>query len=175
MILHTNKIEAYIGVGSNLNDPVQQVLAAKQVLQGLPETDLTKFSSLYASSPMGPQDQPDYINAVALLKTTLSAHQLLEQLQAIETQQGRVRKQHWGARTLDLDILLYGNQQINTPDLVIPHAGIAERAFVLFPLHDIASRLEIPGHGKLIDLFSACPANRIQKLVGLEARALRVS
>jgi 2-amino-4-hydroxy-6-hydroxymethyldihydropteridine diphosphokinase len=159
-----NKIEAFVGVGSNLNQPVQQVLNAKQLLQQLPETDLIKFSTLYVSSPMGPQDQPDYVNAVAMLKTTLSAHQLLEHLQAIETQQGRVRKQHWGARTLDLDILLYGDQQINTADLVIPHAGITQRAFVLYPLQEIASELGIPGHGKLSELFNACPANGIQKL-----------
>jgi 2-amino-4-hydroxy-6-hydroxymethyldihydropteridine diphosphokinase len=159
-----NKIEVYIGVGSNLDQPVQQVLDAKQALQQLPETDLIKFSTLYVSSPMGPQDQPNYVNAVAMLQTTLSAHQLLEHLQAIETQQGRVRKQHWGARTLDLDILLYGDQQINTADLVIPHTGITERAFVLYPLQEIAPELDIPGHGKLSELFNACPANGIQKL-----------
>ncbi len=165
-----NKIEAYIGVGSNLDQPVQQVLDAKQALQQLSETDLIKFSTLYVSSPMGPQDQPDYINAVAELKTTLSAHQLLERLQAIETQQGRVRKQHWGARTLDLDILLYGDQQINTADLVIPHIGITQRAFVLFPLQEIAPEVDIPGYGKLSELFNACPANEIRKL---ETHALR--
>jgi len=159
-----NKVEAYVGVGSNLDQPVQQVLNAKQLLQQLPETDVIEFSTLYVSSPMGPQDQPDYVNAVAMLKTTLSAHQLLEHLQAIETQQGRVRKRHWGARTLDLDILLYGDQQINTADLVIPHAGIIQRAFVLYPLHEIASELDIPGHGKLSKLINACPANGIQQL-----------
>jgi 2-amino-4-hydroxy-6-hydroxymethyldihydropteridine diphosphokinase len=168
-----NKIEVYIGVGSNLDQPVQQVLDAKQALQQLPETDLIKFSTLYVSSPMGPQDQPNYVNAVAMLQTTLSAHQLLEHLQAIETQQGRVRKHHWGARTLDLDILLYGDQQINTADLVIPHAGITQRAFVLYPLQEIASKLDIPGHGKLAGLLNACSANGIRKLP--ETHALSIN
>ena len=168
-----NKIDVYVGVGSNLDDPVKQVLAAKQALQELPETELTRFSTLYASSPMGPQDQPDYVNAVALLKTTLSAHQLLEQLQAIETRQGRVRKQHWGARTLDLDILLYGDQQIDTVDLVIPHAGLTQRAFVLHPLHEIAPELDIPGYGMITELLNACPLKGIQQLS--ETHTLRVN
>jgi 2-amino-4-hydroxy-6-hydroxymethyldihydropteridine diphosphokinase len=112
---------------------------------------------------MGPQDQPDYVNAVAALKTGLSAIELLKQLQAIENQQGRVRKQHWGARTVDLDILLYGQQSINTIDLVIPHAGIADRAFVLYPLQEIAPELDIPGHGALFELIKSCPAKGLRQ------------
>ncbi|MEX0614985.1 MAG: 2-amino-4-hydroxy-6-hydroxymethyldihydropteridine diphosphokinase, partial [Methylophaga sp.] len=103
---------AYIGLGSNLEAPAEQIKTALTDLQSLPATQLLKTSSLYASPPMGPQDQPDYINAVALLDTTLSAHDLLNALQAIEQQHGRQRKRHWGERTLDLDILLYGQQMI---------------------------------------------------------------
>jgi 2-amino-4-hydroxy-6-hydroxymethyldihydropteridine diphosphokinase len=168
-----NKVTAYIGIGSNLGDPVQQVLTAKQALQQLPETDLIHFSSLYASTPMGPQDQPDYVNAVAALSTPWSAIQLLKQLQGVEQHHGRIRKQHWGARTLDLDILLYADQQISTTDLIIPHAGITERAFVLYPLFEIAPELEIPGHGTLSGLVNACSANGIRKLGGLSENRSR--
>jgi len=157
-------VTAYVGIGSNLNDPVKQVLSAKQGLHALPETQLTGFSSLYLSSPMGPQDQPDYVNAVAELETTLTAHQLLEQLQCLEQQQGRVREQRWGPRTLDLDILLYGQQQVNTVDLVIPHVGIGQRAFVLYPLHEITPELTVPGYGTLNALVSACSAKDIERL-----------
>lgn len=157
-------VETYVGIGSNLAEPVSQVLAAKRALQGLPNTRLVQFSSLYQSSPMGSQDQPDYINAVAALATSFSPHQLLEQLQSIELQQGRIREQHWGSRTLDLDILLYSNQTIKTADLVIPHYGISQRAFVLFPLFEIAPELDIPGHGLLRQLISTYKVTDIKKL-----------
>jgi 2-amino-4-hydroxy-6-hydroxymethyldihydropteridine diphosphokinase len=104
---------------------------------------------------MGPQDQPDYVNAVMAVETDLTPLELLRALQAIENQHGRVRiGARWGARTLDLDLLLYGDQLINHPDLTVPHSGITERAFVLYPLHEIAPQLIIPNKGKLVDLLA---------------------
>ena len=134
----------YIGLGSNLDTPKQQLTSAIQALKNLPGSVWGIVSSFYLSKPMGPQDQPDYINAVAMIKTELTPHQLLDELQEIENQQGRVRKQRWGARTLDLDVLLYGQQFISDERLQVPHPGIAERNFVLFPLAEIAEDLHIP-------------------------------
>jgi len=116
---------------------------------------------LFQSPPMGPQDQPDYLNAVALLETELGPERLLDGLQAIEDQHGRLRSRHWGERTLDLDILLYGDRQINTARLTVPHIGLAEREFVLYPLEKIQPELVVPGKGKLTDLIKACPQSGI--------------
>jgi 2-amino-4-hydroxy-6-hydroxymethyldihydropteridine diphosphokinase len=136
-----------------------------QVLMGLPGSTLCRYSSLYRSPPMGPQDQPDYINAVAELETGLSAAELLSLLQAIEDQQGRVRgAARWGPRTLDLDILIYGQAQIKAPKLTVPHPGIAERPFVLYPLAEIAPDLEIPGCGALQKLLDRCPPKGLERL-----------
>ncbi|MCH9696806.1 MAG: 2-amino-4-hydroxy-6-hydroxymethyldihydropteridine diphosphokinase [Gammaproteobacteria bacterium] len=159
-----SRVDVYVGLGSNLADPVAQVMAAKQALQSFPETELTRFSSLYSSPPMDASDQPDYINAVAEMRTQLLPKQLLTQLQSLETRQGRVREQRWGSRTLDLDILLYGDQQIHTNDLIVPHYDIARRAFVLMPLFEIAPDLDIPGHGLLSELVNACSGAGIEKL-----------
>lgn len=148
---------AYIGIGSNLEDPIKQVKTAIQSLQQLTATQLVKASSLYRSPPMGPQDQPDYINAVVAIETGLSAVLLLNELQQIEQAQGRVRRRHWGERSIDLDFLLYGQQQINEANLTVPHPGLASRAFVLYPLAEIAADLTIPTFGTLADLLSACP------------------
>lgn len=147
---------AYIGLGSNLEAPVEQIKTALTDLQSLPATQLLKTSSFYASPPMGPQDQPDYINAVALLDTSLSAHDLLDALQAIEQQHGRQRKRHWGERTLDLDILLYGQQMIEDERLSVPHPGLTQRAFVVYPLLEIAGDMPIPGQGSLQVIASRC-------------------
>lgn len=156
--------DTYIGIGSNLDDPCHHVLTANQHLAALPGTQWIRSSSLYASAPMGPQDQPDYINAVALLKTTLTPHQLLTELQAIEQGHGRERKRHWGERTLDLDILVYGDLQIDTAQLTIPHVGIGQRPFVIFPLHDIAPTLHINGLGTLEHLKNKLQDSSIRKL-----------
>jgi len=148
------QVVVYIGVGSNLQNPQQQVTEALTLLDEMPETLGTRTSSLYRSSPMGPADQPDYINAVAELKTTLSARILLRHLQDLEARQGRVRgAERWSPRTLDLDILLYNQRLINKPDLVVPHPGIPERAFVLYPLQELAPDIEIPGLGSLKDII----------------------
>ncbi len=144
---------AYIGLGSNLDHPQQQVLTALAGLARLPDTVLVKASSLYRSAPLGPQDQPEFINAVAMLETTLSALTLLEALQQIELKQGRVRTVNWGPRTLDLDMLLYGNMSINTEKLTVPHPQMASRSFVLEPLLEIAPDIDIPGLGLAADMY----------------------
>ena len=144
---------ALIGLGSNLDNPRDQVVDA---LQELSETDgirLLARSSLYLSEPLGPQDQPDFINAAAAIETTLEPLSLLEVLQAIEQRHGRKRERHWGPRTLDLDLLLYDDEQIRHPDLIVPHPAIAERSFVLLPLQEIAPGLVIPGLGSVESLL----------------------
>jgi 2-amino-4-hydroxy-6-hydroxymethyldihydropteridine diphosphokinase len=109
-------------------------------------------------------DQPDYVNAVARINTTLAPSELLAELQAIETAHGRVREERWGARTLDLDLLLYGSITIDRPDLTVPHPGISERAFVLFPLFEVVPDLEIPGLGAISDLVSNCSAEKLRRI-----------
>jgi len=161
----TNPITAYIGLGSNLADPAGQIKTARAEIAALANVQELAFSSLYHSPPMGPQDQPDYVNAVMAIGTTLPALDLLHSLQRIEHEQGRVRTgERWGARTLDLDILLYGDQQIDEPELIVPHAGLAQRAFVLYPLFEIAPQLRIPGKGKLVDLLAQCPQAGLKRL-----------
>ncbi|MBT4147621.1 MAG: 2-amino-4-hydroxy-6-hydroxymethyldihydropteridine diphosphokinase [Gammaproteobacteria bacterium] len=156
---------AYIGLGSNLATPEIQINTARNAITALPEVSEVAFSSLYRSPPMGPQDQPDYINAVMAITTGLPAIQLLRQLQQIELDHGRVRKdERWGARTLDLDILLYGQQMIDQPDLIVPHYGLKERAFVLYPLQEIAPDLEVPGQGTMTELLASCPLDGLVRL-----------
>ena len=156
---------AYIGLGSNLAAPVEQIKTARKAIAQLERVDEVAFSSLYGSPPMGPQDQPDYVNAVMYIRTELPAMDLLRKLQAIENEQGRIRGERWGARTLDLDLLLYGEQKINITDLVVPHIGIAERAFVLYPLQEIVEQdFVIPGKGLLRDLLEQCPLDGLQRL-----------
>ncbi|MCG6201032.1 2-amino-4-hydroxy-6-hydroxymethyldihydropteridine diphosphokinase [Psychromonas antarctica] len=151
---------SYIGIGSNQADPAQQATMAIEALKRLPNTQLTKCASLYASTPMGPQDQPDYVNTVVELDTQLSALALLDELQKIEFNQGRVRKAtRWGPRTLDLDIILYGNQKINNTRLTIPHYGMKVREFVLYPLFEIAENLVLPDGTVLSQLTAQCDRN----------------
>ena len=147
-------ITAFIGIGANLGDPAAQVLeACARLARDLPDTRLVARSSLYRNPPMGPQDQPDYVNAVARVLTRLEPGALLAELQRIETAMGRLRDgTRWGPRLLDLDILLYGAARIHEPGLHIPHPGIAERDFVLFPLRELAPDLEIPGLGTVSQL-----------------------
>jgi 2-amino-4-hydroxy-6-hydroxymethyldihydropteridine diphosphokinase len=153
----------YVGIGSNLQQPIQQVRQALQALAYLPATRLIAQSRLYRSAPLGPQDQPNYINAVAALDTTLTSSELLHMLHGIEQAQGRVRDgSRWGPRTLDLDILLFGDECINQPQLVVPHPGLYERNFVLYPLSEIAPELVIPGRGALSDLLAQCPATGLE-------------
>ncbi|MCC5826718.1 2-amino-4-hydroxy-6-hydroxymethyldihydropteridine diphosphokinase [Alkalimonas sp.] len=153
-----NQQRCFIGLGANLSEPVAQLKRAIAALAELPASSLGKVSSLYASRPMGPQDQPDYVNAVAELHTGLTPLQLLDALQQIEQQQGRVRKaERWGPRTLDLDLLLYGNAQLHCERLTVPHYGLAEREFVLYPLQEIAADLQLPDGRSIAQLCLQVP------------------
>ncbi len=148
------KTTAYIGLGSNLDNPIHQIKQALLALDALPNTQLRAQSALYRSKPLGPQNQPDYINAVAVLNTTLSPLALLDMMQTIENQQGRIRgAQRWGPRTLDLDMLLYDNKQLQNPRLTLPHPGLYERAFVLYPLYECAPDLVLPDGQPLSSLI----------------------
>ncbi|NRA62284.1 MAG: 2-amino-4-hydroxy-6-hydroxymethyldihydropteridine diphosphokinase [Psychrobium sp.] len=153
----------YIGIGSNLATPVQNAKIAIAALKKLPQSHFVSCSKLYCSKPMGPSDQPDYINAVAQLNTTLEPLALLDALQQIELQQGRVRKaERWGPRTLDLDLLLYGQELINNERLRVPHYGIKQREFVLYPLSEIAPNLVFPNGESLRHVLQSCPLNGLQ-------------
>ena len=138
-------IRCFIGLGSNLEQPQEQVVQACKALAELPDSQLLAVSSPYSSKPVGPQDQPDFINAVAMLETRLAPEALLDQLQQQEQHQGRVRRRHWGERTIDLDILLYGDRILNTERLIIPHAELHKRSFVVIPLLELAPELVLPG------------------------------
>ena len=137
--------QVYIGLGSNLSEPKTQIRIAIDSLNALPDTRVMTTSSLYSSSPLGPQDQPDFVNAVCQIETRLLPEQLLEALQLIELNQGRVKKRHWGERLIDLDILVYGDVEMQSESLTIPHMQLALRDFVLVPLAEIAPNLDIPG------------------------------
>tara|TARA_B100000953_G_scaffold299831_1_gene301312 strand:- start:486 stop:965 length:480 start_codon:yes stop_codon:yes gene_type:complete len=145
---------AFIGLGSNIKLPKQQIKSAIKSIEGIALTQVLKVSSLYKSKPIGPQNQNDYINAVAKIDTDLMPLELLECMQDIENQQGRIRKEHWGPRTLDLDILMFGEEIIKDDKLTIPHAEIENRSFVLAPLAEIAPNCLIPDKGMARDLLA---------------------
>lgn len=166
----------YIGLGSNLEQPAEQIKKAVLALKQLPESQYIDDSGLYLSKPMlldkfdTSDAQPDYYNAVVLIKTKLEPLSLLDRLQEIENNQGRVRERRWQARSIDLDILLMGEKQWNEPRLTLPHPGIAEREFVLFPLRRLCVKLQqsdlhIPGHGMLSEVIKTCSENEL-KYVG---------
>jgi 2-amino-4-hydroxy-6-hydroxymethyldihydropteridine diphosphokinase len=145
----------YVGLGSNLDEPALQVQRAFDELASLPDTRLVLRSPLYRSTPLGPVAQPDFVNAVAALLTGLSCHALFVALKDAETGLGRERPVvRWGPRRIDLDLLVFGTSRIDEPDLVVPHPGLAERAFVLTPLADIAPELRVPGLGLVRDLLA---------------------
>lgn len=146
---------AWIGLGSNLENPRRQVETALAALDRLPLTRLLCASPRYASRPVGPQDQPDFVNAVAQLETRLSPLALLDQLQALEQRHRRVRQRRWGPRTLDLDLLLYDARSETSPRLTLPHPEMARRAFVLIPLAALAPELCLPDGRHLRDLIAA--------------------
>ncbi len=150
---------AYIGLGSNLDHPAAQVMAALSELSRLPQTRLVVTSRLYATSPMGPKDQPEFVNAVAGLLTQLSPVPLLAALKAIERKRGRPPDApRWGPRVIDLDIIALGRVRMDTPGLTIPHGGAGERIFVLRPLADIAPTLDLPGLGRVAALLAGLDA-----------------
>jgi 2-amino-4-hydroxy-6-hydroxymethyldihydropteridine diphosphokinase len=150
----------WLAIGSNLAEPLRQVTAALAALAALPDTRLTACSSYFRSRPLGPQDQPDYLNAVVGFDTGLSPETLLQHTQTIERQQGRVRKANrWGPRTLDLDIMLFGDLQIHTERLTIPHYDMQNREFMLYPLAELAPGLVFPDGQRLAALLARVPLN----------------
>ena len=156
---------AYVGVGSNLDDPAAQVERAFAALAALRESRLVYRSSLYATAPFGPVEQPDFVNGVAGLLTRLSPEELLAALRSLEAAQGRVRTgERWGPRRIDLDLLVVGGELRQTPDLTLPHPGIPQRNFVLYPLADIAPDLVVPGAGTVRDLKERVPSSGIRRL-----------
>ena len=162
-------VHAFVGLGSNLEDPARQVRRALDGLAGLPATELATASRLYRTAPWGVSDQPDFINAVARVTTTLDPWTLLEGLQALEQRAGRVRDgERWGPRVLDLDLLLYGDRVSRDERLTLPHPRMHERAFVLVPLLEIAPDIEIPAQGLAADCLAGLDASDVRPL---EARA----
>lgn len=151
----------YIGMGSNLGDSLGHVASAIKELSALENSTLRSVSQLYRSKPIGPQDQPDYINGVAQLDTHLEPHTLLDCLQQIEHAHQRVRSERWGPRTLDLDILLYGDENIQSTRLMVPHPYMKERPFVLLPLHDLNPELQLPDGTSVADLVQGISAEDI--------------
>ncbi len=144
---------AYVGVGSNLSDPRRQVQRAIEQLATLPRTRRVLVSGLYGSRPLGPLAQPDFVNAAVGVLTQLSAQELLAQLRALESAFGRpAARERWGPRVLDLDLLAFARERGTDPTLTLPHPGIVERNFVLYPLSDIAPDLELPGLGRVTEL-----------------------
>ncbi len=156
MTTNITKVRAvYIGLGSNIEQPYSQIKKAIVALNNLPDTEVLTDSGYFRSKPMGPEDQPDYVNAVVEIETALDATALLKNCQLIEAQQGRIKKRHWGERSIDLDILLYVDQQILTDDLTLPHPGICQRDFVYIPLLKLNPEVEIPGKGMLNDIVES--------------------
>jgi len=161
----TTPYDVYIGIGSNLDDPVAQVRQALAELSRLPLTQYIAASRLYRSRPVGPQNQPDFINAVALLRTRFSPLALLDQLQALEQRHRRVRHQHWGPRTLDLDLLLYGSEKVQLPRLCVPHPELQARAFVVLPMAEWAPQLTLPDGAEIATLaVTLADANALEVL-----------
>ncbi|AKE93088.1 2-amino-4-hydroxy-6-hydroxymethyldihydropteridine diphosphokinase [Cronobacter sakazakii] len=154
---------AFIALGSNLAEPLSQVNNALAALARIPGSRIVATSSFYRTPPLGPQDQPDYLNAAVALETTLSAEALLDNTQRIELEQGRVRKaERWGPRTLDLDIMLFGDATINTERLIVPHYDMKNRAFMLLPLSEIAPALRFPDGERLADVLERLDCSAIR-------------
>jgi 2-amino-4-hydroxy-6-hydroxymethyldihydropteridine diphosphokinase len=157
-------IPAYIALGSNLDDPLQQLQRAIDALGAVPDSRIEQVSGVYRSAAVGPGRQPDYLNAVLRLATRLAAHTLLDVLQEIERSQGRVRTVRWGPRTIDLDLLLYGNEEISTPLLTVPHPQLLRRNFVLYPLCEISDTdLALPNGERVDPVKRQCPRGDLVK------------
>ena len=150
--MSTTFCEFFIGLGSNLDQPQQQIQRAITALDQHPHTRVVTYSSLYGGKPLGPTDQPDYLNAVVQIKSTLPAIELLNHLQALEIAQHRKKQRHWGERTIDLDILLCGNQVLQSERLTIPHKELVNRRFVIDPLLEIAPQMKLPDGRFIRDL-----------------------
>lgn len=157
-------ILTYIALGSNLNDPMHMVSSGLDALNTLAGATLITQSSWYRSKAIGPGEQADYVNGVAKLTTSLSSQELLSELQTIEKNHGRERHERWAARTLDLDILLYGNSIVGEENLTIPHPRLMERNFVLYPLAEISPELVLPNGLSLQSLLDRCPLEGLDKI-----------
>ena len=156
---------AYVGIGSNLRDPIRQVQAAFARLAAIPRTLLVRSSSLFGSRPMGPVAQPDFCNAVAGILTELDARSLHATMRAIEVQMGREpQRERWGPRVIDLDLLAYGEERRSDPELTLPHPGIATRAFVLQPWCEVAPDVWVPGLGRVAALAAQLPAAGVWRM-----------
>ena len=155
---------AYVALGANLGDPAATIRAAFGALANLPESRVVHCSSLYRTAPIGNIEQPEFINAVAALETTLAPESLLDALFDIEARFGRIRAEKNGPRTLDLDLLLYNNQQLNLPRLTLPHPRLHLRAFVLYPLAELAPDLQLPGRGSIAAWLPAVANQGISRL-----------
>ena len=157
---------AYVAIGSNLDDPRRQVGKAVDELAGLADTRLVLRSGLWRSAPMGPQDQPDFVNAVAGLLTLLEPHAFLEKLRGLERRMGRIEPAvRWGPRLIDLDLLMVGESRCDEPDLRLPHPGLHQRNFVLYPLAEIAPMLWVPDRGRVCRLLEGIQGDGIERLV----------
>lgn len=158
----------FVALGANLNEPRQQLVDALRCLSQTAEFELLSYSSLYTCPPMGPQDQPDYINAVCQLNSSLNAFDTLQRLHLIENQFGRQRLRHWGERTLDLDLLLYDDLQSDNPQLKLPHPGIYERDFVLIPLQEIAAPLRLPNGNTVAEQVDRAANTKLQVVLSAQ-------
>jgi len=161
----SSAISVFVGLGSNLDNPVRQIRAALSNLAQIRNTSLEKCSSLFKGPAMGGEkNQADYINAVAMMTTTLSPLDLLGALQENETLQGRIHGERWGPRIIDLDLLIYGTRTIDEKNLSVPHVGVAERAFVLVPLSELNSELVVPNLGKVSELLKSVDCRQLIRL-----------
>ena len=158
------EIDAFVGLGSNLDEPAAQLRHAIERLAGLQATSVISVSSVYRSAPFGPVAQPDFLNAAVQLRTALQPVELLRALLAIEEDQGRVRGERWGPRRIDLDLLVYADHVCATAELTLPHPGIGDRNFVLLPLQEIAPELVIPGLGRVADIAVSMDEPRISRI-----------
>jgi 2-amino-4-hydroxy-6-hydroxymethyldihydropteridine diphosphokinase len=157
-------VRAFVALGANLQDPVAQVRSGARALAALDRTRRCSCSSLYRTAPIGDTNQPAFINAVCELETDLPPRDLMQALLDIELAHGRVRDRPGGPRTLDLDLLWYDGQVLQEPALTLPHPRLHERAFVLYPLYELAPGLEIPGQGRVEDLLPACQGQVVERL-----------
>lgn len=155
---------AYVALGSNLQDPAQQILRAFEELNGLPHTRVIAKSALYRTAPVGYDNQPDFVNAAAEISTELEPVALLHALLDLETAHGRERPFPNAPRVLDLDLLFYDDLEMHDPELTLPHPRLHERGFVLFPLADIAPEFLVPGKGTVRALLAVLPDQGVQRM-----------
>lgn len=160
-------LRCFVGLGANIGKPLEQLQEASGWLRRHGELQNVAVSAVYRSQPMGPQDQPDYLNAVARFDTGLAAQTLLGELQSLERRAGRLRGQRWGPRTLDIDLLLYGDECIDSAHLVVPHPGLEHRVFVLVPLLELAGAdFRLPGGKRLDHALAHCPDRQLELVAG---------